>query len=522
MASLSLRHLTHAFGSHVVLKNVNLSINAGEIVGILGENGAGKSTLLNLLSGTLQPANGGLLLDDQPVSFSSYHQANLCGVWRIFQDPALIGNLPVFESLFLGHEQRFSRFGVLNKREMIRQAQRLVASMALAVDVRAPMLSYDFATRQALEVARAVLLPQVLNLPAGFVLFDEPSTGLSRAEVSRLLTTMRQLRDQGAGVAFVSHRLQEVFEVCDRLVILKDGAVVSSGPIATYDETRIHSLMVGRDIAPPPLTVRAEDGRPLALMVQQLSSGHSLRGSLRRAALQALSFRLQQGEIVGVGGLLGSGKGQLLRVLAGVEAASSGEVTLYQQPLTGAVGRRKRQGVAFVPGDRPHEALILSQSVAANISLPSGQRSARGFSRFGGLWRSGYEREVARQLIRALRIKTTSGQAAGTLSGGNQQKVSLARWIHRQPRLLLIENPTAGVDVGAKADIYALLRQLAAEGTTILYVTDDLPELLTLSSRILIMRDGQLVTDIPASSDRARESVLVAEMIGAASAAASA
>lgn len=514
MAQLSLDRIGHSYGRNRVLANINLHIASGEVVGILGENGAGKSTLLNILSGTLRATEGRVQLDERPLTLENYRQANLAGIWRIFQDPALIGNLPVYESLFLGHERQFSRFGILQKRVMIEEAQRIVTHMELEVDVKAAMLGYDFATRQALEVARAVMLPKVLNLPAGFVLFDEPTTGLSRAEVARLLKQMSALRQQGAGVAFVSHRLQEVFEVCDRLIILKDGELVSTGKVSDYTEDHIHKLMVGRTITHAVAAEPTPASQQQTLTLRALSAGSRLRGGTRRGALHDVSFTLHQGEIVGIGGLLGSGKGQLLRILAGIEPAESGDVRFKQQPLVGNLRQRIWQGVAFISGDRPHEALILSESVASNISLPSGERAPRGFTRFLGMWRTRYEQQVTKEMIRKLRIKTRADQKVASLSGGNQQKVSLARWIHRQPDLLLIENPTAGVDVGAKADIYALLRQLAAAGTTILYVSDDLPELLSLSQRILIMRDGRLVTDISAQNVHASEQHLVAAMIG--------
>ncbi|WP_416414529.1 sugar ABC transporter ATP-binding protein [Pantoea sp. App145] len=513
MAQLSLDRIGHSYGRNRVLANINLHIASGEVVGILGENGAGKSTLLNILSGTLHATEGSVQLDGRPLTLENYRQANLTGIWRIFQDPALIGNLPVYESLFLGHEQQFSRFGVLQKRVMVKEALRIVTHMGLEVDVKAAMLSYDFATRQALEVARAVMLPKVLNLPAGFVLFDEPTTGLSRAEVARLLKQMSALRKQGVGVAFVSHRLQEVFEVCNRVIILKDGELVSTGKVSDYSEERIHKLMVGRAITDAVATVPIPAAQQ-TLTLNALSAGSRLRGGTRRGALHDVSFALHQGEIVGIGGLLGSGKGQLLRILAGIEPAENGEVRFKQQSLSGNLRQRIRQGVVFISGDRPHEALILSESVASNISLPSGERAPRGFTRWFGLWRTRYEQLITKEMIHQLRIKTRADQKVASLSGGNQQKVSLARWIHRQPDLLLIENPTAGVDIGAKADIYALLRQLAASGTTILFVSDDLPELLSLSQRILIMRDGRLVTDISAHSNQASEQHLVAAMIG--------
>jgi ABC-type sugar transport system ATPase subunit len=519
LSVLSVRVLTHAFGRFFALKNVDLSIASGEVVGILGENGAGKSTLLNVLSGALQPTAGTLAIDEEPLKLKNYHEANLRGIWRIFQDPALIGNLPVFENLLLGHEQHFIRAGILDKRAMIRMSRELVADMGLNVDVHDLTLRYDFATRQALEVGRATLLPKVLGLPAGFVLFDEPTTGLTRSEVMRLLERMRQLRSAGAGVAFVSHRLQEVLDVCNRLVVLKDGVVVASGPVSEFDENKLHRLMVGRD------GISAVSGRAslIAGRVQRLSveglgkfNANSGRSRSRRAEIAGVSFTVDEGTIVGIGGLLGSGKGELLRILAGVAEADAGSVRLAHKELTGGVASRKRVGVAYVPSDRLGEAVIGTLSVAFNISLPSGDSGPSGFSTRLGLWRTALEGEVTRSMIAKLGVKAAPAQRLSALSGGNQQKVALARWMHRNPLLLLVENPTAGVDVGAKADIYRLLRELAAQGASVLYVTDDLPELIGLSDRILIMRDGRLVANIDNRASPAIEHELVATMIGSA------
>lgn len=517
-SALSVADLSHSFGRSVALRDINLTIRSGEVLGILGENGAGKSTLLNVLSGTLRPHQGVVAINGAPLALRTYHDANLTGIWRIFQDPALIGGMPVYESFFLGHEAHFVKAGLLRKAEMARLTRDVVRSMGVEVDVKSLMLNYDFATRQALEVCRAIALPKILGLPAGFVLFDEPTTGLSRAEVVRLLANMDRLRREGVGVAFVSHRLHEIFDVCDRLTVLKDGAIVGGGPVADFNETRLHQLMVGRSLDAPMRRRSAATAlsSPPLLMVDGLSQRNPFGavGGRRRAELHEISLEIRPGEIVGIGGLLGSGKGQLLRILAGDLPMRDGVVRLAGKPLKGSIAQRKRDGVAFVPGDRVHEAVIRTADVKSNISLPSGEAGKIGFSNHLGFWRSARERSVAKQMIASLRIKANPGQPVQALSGGNQQKVALARWIHREPRLLLIENPTAGVDVGAKREIYALLTDLAARGTAILYVTDDLPELITLSDRILVMRDGRIVRDIDNREETAKEDSLVAAMIG--------
>ncbi len=516
-SSFSVAHLSRAFGPTTVLDDITLSLSAGEIVGILGENGAGKSTLLNILSGTLQPSSGAMSIDGEPRRFRDHNEANRRGVWRIFQEPAQIGPLPVYENLFLGHERHFARAGVLDTGAMIRAARVLVEEQGLAVDVRDPVLRYDFATRQALEVGRAILLPRILGLPASFILFDEPTTGLTRAEVDRLLDRMRVLRGAGAGLAFVSHRLPEVFAVCDRVLVLRDGRLVGGGPTADFDEDRLHRLMVGRALAAPagkrsPRTLSTTAGPILSVRNLGLSSSRTEVG--RRRLVDELCFSVAPGEIVGIGGLLGSGKTETLRLLAGIGPSGTGEMTLDGQPLLGSIARRKRRGLSFVPSDRTGEAIIPASSVARNISLPSGEAGARGFSTRLGVWRTAYERRISRSLIKAFNIKATPDQPVGTLSGGNQQKVSLARWIHREPLLLLIENPTAGVDVGAKNEIHCLLRALADRRTAILFVSDDLPELIGLADRILLLRDGRLVADIDNAAHPATEHALVATMIG--------
>lgn len=503
MSILRVEGLTHAFGSFLALKGIDISLQAGEVVGILGENGAGKSTLLNVFSGTLRQTAGTVALDGVPLRLGSYHEANRTGIWRIFQDPALIPNLPVYENLFLGHEKQFVRAGLLDTRRMVRLARELVAAMGLPVDVRDLMMRYDFATRQALEVGRATLLPKVLGLPAGFVLFDEPTTGLTRAEVIRLLERMRDLRRSGAGVAFVSHRLQEVFDVCDRLIVLKDGAVAGAGPIGDFDEDKLHRLMVGRDGANLAQQRAPTAEAPVRLDIDGLGAATALSGPNRRRRSEVvdITFQVKAGEIVGIGGLLGSGKGQLLRLIVGIAEAQSGTVRLDGTALNGPIASRIRAGLGFVSGDRPSEAVIVTESVAANVSLPSGHAGPRGFSNLLGVWRTGAERRITRALIADLGIKATPDQKVRALSGGNQQKVALARWIHRDPKLLLIENPTAGVDVGAKAEIYRRLRGLADAGLGVLVASSELPELIGLCDRIVVMKAGRTVHEFGPGPD---------------------
>lgn len=511
--------LSKAYDRVPALTDVSFDLRGGEILGVLGENGAGKSTLLNILSGTTSPTSGHVALSGARLDLQSYADANRAGIWRIFQEPALIPSVSIVENLFLGHAERYQRFGILRRSAMVAKAQQVVDAMQLAVDVTRPLYDYDFATAQALEVARASLLPEVLGLPSGFVLFDEPTTGLSSHEVDVLMARMRALASAGAGVAFVSHRLNEVRDVCDRVIVLKDGAMVAGGDIAEFDEKTMHLSMVGREIAELERTLSAsatadEPVRVRARGLHTSSRSVDAEGIGRVAGLGGVDVALRRGEIVGLGGLLGSAKQDLLRAIAGVLPATAGSIELDGAPLTGSIGKRKRAGIAFVSGDRLGEGVIGAQSVASNVSLPSGEHGPRGFATRLGLWRTGRERAAAEDMIASFSIKADEDSVVSTLSGGNQQKVSLARWIYRNPTVLLVENPTAGVDVGAKAEIYRLLRTLAESGTTILLASDDLPELITVADRVLIMREGQLVGEFDHRAGSVSEAKLLGAMVG--------
>ncbi len=520
MSELAVRNVGRSFGNLRALDDVSFSLHGGEVLGIVGENGAGKSTLLNILSGTLPADAGEIRLDGEPLAPRSYSEANLAGIWRIFQEPALIPGIPVYENLLLGHERRFTRGGVLQRRAMIREARRLVEEMGLDVDVREPLFHYDTATQQALEVARSSLLPEVLGLPSGFVLFDEPTTGLTRSEVDRLLERMRVMRSEGVGVAFISHRLEEIFEVCDRICVLKDGKLVGTVLPKDVDEADLHRMMVGREsgedyyVQDKAFDPSSDAAEVLAVEGLTLEEARGRNSHVRRFAFQEVDLSLRAGEIVGVAGVLGSGKSQFVRAVSGVVKPTAGSVRLAGATVRGGVAARKERGIAFVSGDRTGESLIGSFSVAANVSLASGESGAGGFSNKLGIWKRRAERREAKRAIEDYKIKASAGSTMSGLSGGNQQKVALARWVRRNPRLIVIENPTAGVDIGAKAEIYRLLRELASGGAAVLYVSDELPELIGFSDRILVMRDGRISREFAAPPGaKPSEHELVAEMV---------
>lgn len=519
MTRLSLRGISKDYAPVRVLKDVKMHIDVGEIVGIVGENGAGKSTLLNILSGTTQPTSGEIRLDDRVIRPQSYLEANKLGIWRVFQDSALIPGIPVYENLFLGHEKQVSGMGgLVAKRRLIDLAQQCINRMNIDLDVREPAYRFDLATRQALEIARTSVLPDLLGNQQAFVLFDEPTTGLTAVEVDNLVTIVRDLRERGRGVGFISHRLEEMRRLCDRVYVIKDGAVVYDGTPGDVTDDELHRLMVGRKSM---RDLFYEDDRadvveqPPSLVVRDVRDAAGSRTSRGSGRLREVSFSVHPGEIVGIGGQLGSGKATLVQALSGV-LTSTGEVQVDDVALSGDMTRRKRAGLAVVPGDRKGESIVATLSVSENMGLANGDHGPYGFTTRLGVWRKSLELRGAVAAIEKFEIKASPGTALGKLSGGNQQKVALAKWVHRNPRVLVIENPTAGVDIGAKAHIYRELRRLASEGCAIVVVSDELLELIGLSDRILVMRDGRIVKCVDVRRDgKPEEHDLIAAMTGA-------
>lgn len=517
---LELANITKRFGAQIGVDSVSLTFKRGDVVGVVGENGAGKSTLLNIVSGIVKPDSGTMLLDGEELGVAGYKHANVRGIWRVFQDPALIPGIPLYENVFLGHEERFVRFGVLNRREMIRQARRVLGEMNLEPDVRQLTSTFSYSLRQAVEAVKAVAVPHALGLGAAFVLLDEPSAGLTHVEVPRLLELIRLLATRGLGVVFVSHRLSEILAVCDEIYVLKDGAVVAQTRAAATDESQLHELMVGRV---RPADFHAEALQASGLTEQVVLSVHGFSRRDRRPShgreqhrfvFEDVSLDLREGEILGVAGLVGSGKSALARCLAGIDHVNSGTLQFMGETIRRAsLQTMKSRGIVYLSDDRRTEGLIGTFPVKWNISLPSGERGAAGFATRGGLWRSRFEAQETQRVIEKHSIKGEPGGETGRLSGGNQQKVALAKWTRRQPRVLIVENPTIAIDVGSKGQIYRLLRDLAASGKSIVLVGDDLTEVIGLSDRIAVMRNGRIVDLLDSSpGNKPEEARIVALM----------
>ncbi len=508
-AVLNVKNVSKSYAGVRAIDSISLTVGRNQVVGIVGENGAGKSTLFNVISGIAKPDSGRIELNGREIAPADYHEASLLGISRVFQEQALIANITVYENILLSHENRFVRWGqLLDARRMIATARRIVEAVGLDIDVRARTADYDFSIRQSIEIARACLVPQeVLGIEYPIILLDEPTSALAKTEEEAFFRLVARLRQHGS-VLFVSHRLTEVLAVSDVIYVLKDGRLVATVDPSNATERTLHGLMVGRE---RDADYYHEAEQREAAQADVLLS---VTGLCKAGEYEEVGFDLRRGEVLGIGGLLNSGKSIFGKGVVGLAAPDRGAVAVAgEPPAPPEFGHLIRRGVGYVPAERHAEGLIPPFPVAWNISLASGGDL---FSDRLGLWRSQRESEMARRYIDRLRIKA-EGPAAicATLSGGNQQKVVLAKWLCRQPTILVLDNPTRGVDAGAKEEIYRLIRQLTASGVGIILITDELLELIGLSNRIAIMREGRVTAllDAPPGA-KPSERQLVALMLG--------
>jgi ribose transport system ATP-binding protein len=500
------RSVSKRYGVVQALDDVSIEAHVGEVVGLIGENGAGKSTLLGVISGTVAPDAGEVRVAGEPVVMHNYAHATRHGVFRIYQHQALVPNVTVGENVFLGQERKFSRAGWLNRRAMFRRASRTFEELGVqGIDPSAPLGKYSFAERQVIEIVRSIAQADLLAIEHPVILLDEPTSALSREQVDFFFDFVRRIRHRAAQV-FVSHRLEELLELSDRVYVLKDGkSVAKLDDVRELSETRLHALMVGRipeDVLYDEHHQQGVDG-PDVLEV---------RGLTVQDEFDDVSLTLHRGEVLGLAGVVGSGKSSLGRcIFEAGRGAEQGTVILDGRPMGGGGPRESiRLGLGYIPPERHAEGIIEQLSVNHNLSLP----------RVGSLGRNPFvdpvrERRSAAEQIAALRVKTpTAATPVSDLSGGNQQKVIFGRWTAVGSRVLILDNPTNGVDVGAKAEIYRLIRQLTQDGVSVLLISDDLPELIGLSDRVAIMKDGRVtnVFETPPSS-KPSEADLVAHMV---------
>jgi rhamnose transport system ATP-binding protein len=466
-----IQHISKSFGGVHALQDVHFEIFPGEVHALLGENGAGKSTLIKIMTGVYQPDAGELFFDGQPIHFSNTRAAQEHGIAAIYQEPSLFPDLDIAENIMIGR-QPMGRLGVDWKR-MYQEAGALLRRLGLALDPRTKARELSVAQQQVVEIARA------LSINAKVLIMDEPTSSLTQHEVDELFTIVRQLRAAGTAIVFISHRLEELFALADRVTTLRDGKYVGTRAMADVTTDDLIRMMVGRSLDElfPKQDVTAGE---VVLEV----SGLGVAGSF-----SDVSFELRQGEILGMAGLIGAGRTNVARALFGTEPATTGTIKLDGKVVTiRSPDAAMALGIGYVPEDRKEHGLVLAMSIADNITLPVISTFAR-----GGWLDAKRERAAAADGSKQLEVKMASvEQQAGQLSGGNQQKVVLAKWLLTHPRVLILDEPTRGIDVGTKAAVHALMSSLAAQGMAILMISSELPEILGMSDRILVMREGRL------------------------------
>jgi len=466
-----IRGLSKRFDATQALDDVSLTLYPGQVHALLGENGAGKSTLIKIMTGIHQPDRGEMLLDGRPIQVNNSAQAQMYGIAAIYQEPIVFPDLNVAENIFIGHQQGRGMF--VNWRRMYREAEDILAKLGVHLDVRSQARGLTLAAQQTVEIAKA------LSLKTRVLIMDEPTASLSVHEVAQLFQLTRALRDQGVAILFISHRLEEIFEIADHITILRDGKRISSAPAHEVTTESAIRDMVGREMES--FFIKDDSKRDDLLL--------SVRGLTKHGVFSNISFDIHHGEVLGFAGLVGSGRTDVALALFGIAPADEGEIFYDGQPVTiRSPNQATGLGIAYVPEDRREYGLVMPMSIAANISLPM----LRHYLNRLGIVDRRKEEATAETYRERFTIRTHSVRlAASKLSGGNQQKVVLSKWLNTEPRLLILDEPTRGIDVGAKAEVHHIINQLAAQGLGILLISSDLPEVLAMSDRVLVMREGR-------------------------------
>jgi rhamnose transport system ATP-binding protein len=498
---LQLSSVTKSFGAVRALKGVSFNLQAGEVHALLGENGAGKSTLIKIITGAHQLDGGEIAINGARVEKLSPASTHKLGIACIYQQPALFPDLTVAENIGLRLERakNFSRVDWNSRRE---QAEKLLQRIGAEISPEAEVRSRSMPEQQLVEIACA------LGAGARIVIMDEPTASLTQKETHLLFAVVRELRKSGVGVIYISHRLEEIFQLADRVTVLRDGESVGTRIVKSLNRSTVESasdatvqpcndltesslikLMVGREVSQIYPPAESEPGE-IVLSLKNLSCA--------AGGVKNISLEIRAGEILGMAGLVGAGRTELARILFGITPAYSGEIFLNGKPIKiHSPQDAVAHGIAYVPEDRRRHGVILELPIAQNMTMAIHK------SIFPGTWlRFGAEKQLALEFIRDLGIKTSGPDAPGnSLSGGNQQKVSLARWLATKPKILILDEPTQGVDVGAKSEIHKIIRALAKDGLAVLMISSDLPEILGMSDRIAVMRGGTIAAMLPGKSD---------------------
>lgn len=481
MAALELSNVTKSFGGAPALRGVSFELQPGEIHALLGENGAGKSTLIKIITGAHRPDSGEMRVAGQKVENLTPASARRLGIACVYQQPALFPDLTVAENIAIRLES-LGIFGRVHWRERNARAARLLDRIGAEISPEREIRELSMPEQQLVEFACAI------GSGARIVIMDEPTASLTQKEQRLLFSIARELRQNGVGVIYISHRLEEIFALADRVTVLRDGQTVGCNRIDDLNETQLIQQMVGREIS----QIYPEREGSIGEVALSVSNLRCAAGGLEN-----ISFELRAGEVVGVAGLVGAGRTELARALFGITPADEGEIKIGAVPAVIASPEKAiASGIAYLPEDRRRHGVVLEMPLTTNVTMASHRVL------FPGGWiRIGAERETTLQFIRELGIRTTGPDAvAGSLSGGNQQKVSLARWLATQPKILILDEPTQGVDVGAKSEIHKIIRQLTARGMAALMISSDLSEVIGMSDRVLVMRHGRIVAELPGQS----------------------
>jgi ribose transport system ATP-binding protein len=494
--SIEMRNITKTFGRAKALKDVSFELRKGEVHALMGENGAGKSTLMKILQGAYHADAGEILVDGTPVQIASPSDAMKAGIGMVFQEFSLIPTLTVAQNVFLTHEH-LGRLGLVDDREAERRAAAVFAEMDVEVDPGAEVSRLSTAYWQLTEIAKA------LAQEAGVLIMDEPTASLAKSEAEALFALIGRLKASGISIIYISHRMDEIYRIADRITVLRDGRHVLTDDLAALTPTQVIAAIVGRSIDTrlEERETQQHEGAPI-LQVKNLWSGSRVRD---------VSFTLHRGEILGLAGLMGSGRTELARVLFGVDRLDSGTIEIDDVPVTiSHPSEAIEHGLALVPEDRRLQGLAMTHSVEANLMLPLlDEVRTAGFLSVRRL------AARARELIRRFAVQVTNpSTTVSRLSGGNQQKVVIGKWIGTDPRVLVMDEPTAGVDIGTKTEIMRELRALADEGKGVVFISSELPELLAVSDRILVLRNGEVVTSL-ARAEIANEEALQLAIQGA-------
>lgn len=485
---LEMRDVVKRFPGVVAVKNAHLDLRPGEVHCLVGENGAGKSTLMKILSGALPLDSGTITLSGEPVNIHSPHHAQQLGISMIYQEFNLSPFLSVAENIFLGREPRIPRTPFIHWKKMYADAREILGRIRVNLDVRKPVNECSVAQQQMVEIAKAI------SFNSKIIVMDEPSATLTDHELEALFELIRELKRQGIGMIYISHRLEEIFAIGDRVTVMRDGEYIATKAVREVSREEIIRMMVGRELThefPKEVFDRGKERL-------------SVRGLSRQGVFRDISFSLHEGEIVGLTGLVGAGRTEVARAIFGADAIDAGTLMLDGEPITVKSPQDAiRQGIGLLTEDRKNQGLILGMSVRENTTLAN----LRSLVKWLFVNRA-KEKQVTGNFVRELQIKTpTIEQTAQNLSGGNQQKVVLAKWLFTESKVLIFDEPTRGIDVGAKVEIYKLMNELVRKGVCILMISSELPEVLGMCDRILVMHEGHIAGEL-SRADATQERVM--------------